>query len=320
MPPTVGAARAAGLGAIGQDAQVPHAEERTLGFTAPLCPDNLFGHLVATAVPGVEEWHDGAYRRSLTLPGGPGVVALGPGADGITAVLTLTDPADADRATTLARRILDLDADPVAVDATLRADPVLDPLVDAAPGRRVPGSPDPDEFAVRAVLGQQVSTAAARTHAARLVRGHGTPLPDGFAGPGSTLTHLFPGAPALTAVDPDELGMPQTRKRTLLTLVRALADGDVVLDPADVPAARAALGALPGIGPWTVDSVAMRALGDPDAFLPSDLGIRVAAERLGLPGRDRDLVARAEAWRPYRAYATQYLWAALDHAVNVMPG
>lgn len=298
-----------------------HAEERSLGFTAPLCPDNLFGHLVATAVPGVEEWHDGAYRRSLALPGGPGVVALRPGADGdIRAVLTLTDPADADRATTLARRILDLDADPVAVDTTLRVDPALAPLVDAAPGRRVPGSPDADEFAVRAVLGQQVSTAAARTHAGRLVRGHGTPLPDGLAGPGSTLTHLFPGAAALTAVDPDELGMPRTRKRTLLTLVRALADGDVVLDPADVPAARAALGALPGIGPWTVDSVAMRALGDPDAFLPSDLGIRVAAERLGLPGRDRDLVARAEAWRPYRAYATQYLWAALDHAVNVMPG
>jgi 3-methyladenine DNA glycosylase/8-oxoguanine DNA glycosylase len=323
MPETVGAARAAGLGAIGQDARVPHAEERTLGFTAPLCPDNLFGHLVATAVPGVEEWHDGAYRRSLALPGGPGVVALRPGADGdddVRAVLTLTDPADADRATTLARRILDLDADPVAVDTTLRADPALVPLVDAAPGRRVPGSPDPGEFAVRAVLGQQVSTAAARTHAGRLVRGHGTPLPDGLAGPGSTLTHLFPGAPALTAVDPDELGMPQTRKRTLLTLVRALADGDVVLDPADVSAARAALGALPGIGPWTVDSVAMRALGDPDAFLPSDLGVRVAAERLGLPARDRDLVARAEAWRPYRAYATQYLWAALDHAVNTMPG
>jgi 3-methyladenine DNA glycosylase/8-oxoguanine DNA glycosylase len=323
MAPTVGAARAAGLGTIGQDAGVPHAEERTLGFTAPLRPDNLFGHLAATAVPGVEEWHDGAYRRSLALPGGPGVVALRPGADGdddIRAETTLSDPADADRATTLARRILDLDADPVAVDTTLRADPVLAPLVAAAPGRRVPGSPDPDEFAVRAVLGQQVSTAAARTHAARLVRGHGTPLPDGLAGPGSTLTHLFPGAPALTAVDPDELGMPRTRKRTLLTLVRALADGDVVLDPADVPAARAALGALPGIGPWTVDSVAMRALGDPDAFLPTDLGIRVAAERLGLPTRDRDLVARAEAWRPYRAYATQYLWAALDHAVNVMPG
>ena len=296
-----------------------HVEERALPFAAPLHPDNLFGHLVATAVPGVEEWHDGAYRRSLALPGGPGVVALRPGPRHVTATLALTDPADADRAASAARRILDLDADPGAVDATLRGDPALAPLVDAAPGRRVPGSPDPGEFAVRAVLGQQVSTAAARTHAARLVRGYGTPLPAGLAGPGSTLTHLFPGAPALTAVDPDELGMPRTRKRTLLTLVRALADGDVVLDPADVPGARQALAALPGIGPWTVDSVAMRALGDPDAFLPTDLGVRAAVERLGLPARDRDLVARAEAWRPYRAYATQYLWAVLDHAVNTMP-
>ncbi|GAA4873174.1 DNA-3-methyladenine glycosylase family protein [Actinomycetospora straminea] len=297
-----------------------HVEERALSFTPPLCPDNLFGHLVATAVPGVEEWHDGAYRRTLALPGGPGVVALRPGADAVAATLTVTDPADADAAARLARRVLDLDADPVAVDATLRTDPVLRPLVDEAPGRRVPGAPDPDEFAVRAVLGQQVSTAAARTHAGRLVRGHGTPLPDGLAGPGSTLTHLFPSAPALTAVDPDELGMPRTRKRTLLTLVRALADGEVVLDPGDVPGSRTALAALPGIGPWTVDSVAMRALGDPDAFLPTDLGVRAAAERLGLPARDRDLVARAETWRPYRAYATQHLWAALDHAVNTMPG
>ncbi|GAA4810362.1 hypothetical protein GCM10023200_55140 [Actinomycetospora chlora] len=296
-----------------------HVEERVLAHTPPLCPDNLFGHLVATAVPGVEEWHDGAYRRSVALPGGPGVVALRPGTR-ITAELRVGDPADADAAAELARRVLDLDADPATVDATLRADPALRTLVDEAPGRRVPGSPDPEEFAVRAVLGQQVSTAAARTHAARLVRGHGTPLPDGLAGAGSTLTHLFPTAAALTAVDPDELGMPRTRKRTLLTLVAALADGEVVLDRADVPAARAALAALPGIGPWTVDSVAMRALGDPDAFLPTDLGIRVAAERLGLPARDRDLVARAEAWRPVRAYAVQYLWAALDHAVNTMPG
>ena len=297
-----------------------HTVTRRLAFRAPLCPDNLYGHLVATGVPGVEEWRDGAYRRTLRLPGGPGVVALAPPSAGtVPATLHLCDPADADAAERLARRILDLDADPVAVDTALRADPVLAPLVDAAPGRRVPGSPDPEEFAVRAVLGQQVSTAAARTHAARLVAAHGTPVP----GAGGTLTHLFPDAVALTAVEPGELGMPQARKRTLLTLVRALADGDVPLHggtTTDVAGARAALGALPGIGPWTVDSVAMRALGDPDAFLATDLGVRAAAERLGLPVRDRDLLARAEAWRPYRAYATQYLWAALDHAVNVMPG
>ncbi len=289
---------------------------RELAFTPPLNPDNLYGHLVATAVPGVEEWHDGAYRRTLALPGGPGIVVLPPPVgDSVLAGLHLTDPADEDEAVRLARRILDLDADPDAIDAVLRADDVLRPIVDAGPGRRVPGNPDPDEFAVRAVLGQQVSTAAARTHAARLVQAHGTPLP---VPSGSSLTHLFPSAHQLTALTDDELGMPATRKRTLHGLVAALADGTVDLH-ADLATARRELGALRGIGPWTVDSVAMRALGDPDAFLPADLGVRVAARDLGLPDRDRDLVARAEVWRPYRAYATQYLWSALDHAVNTMP-
>jgi AraC family transcriptional regulator of adaptative response / DNA-3-methyladenine glycosylase II len=292
---------------------------RELTFTPPLNPENLYGHLVATAVPGVEEWHDGAYRRTLALAGGPGIVVLPPPSGTVvTAVLHLADPADEDEAAGLARRILDLDADPAAFDAVLRGDEVMAPLVDAAPGRRVPGNPDPDEFAVRAVLGQQVSTAAARTHAARLVRGHGTPLP-GPAPGGSSLTHIFPSAHQLTALTDDELGMPASRKRTLHGLVAALADGTVDLH-ADLATARRELGALRGIGPWTVDSVAMRALGDPDAFLPADLGVRVAARSLGLPERDRDLVARAEAWRPYRAYATQYLWSALDHAVNTMPG
>ncbi|WP_312029932.1 AlkA N-terminal domain-containing protein [Actinomycetospora sp. TBRC 11914] len=293
---------------------------RELAFIPPLNPDNLYGHLVATAVPGVEEWHDGAYRRTLALPGGPGIVVLPPPVGtSVLATLHLTDPADEDVAAHLARRILDLDADPDAVDAVLRADDVLRPLVDAGPGRRVPGNPDPDEFAVRAVLGQQVSTAAARTHAARLVTAHGTPVPEPVPGSaGSSLTHLFPSAHQLTAVTDDELGMPASRKRTLRGLVAALADGTVDLH-ADLATARRELGALRGIGPWTVDSVAMRALGDPDAFLPADLGIRVAARDLGLPDRDRDLVARSEMWRPYRAYATQYLWSALDHAVNTMP-
>lgn len=298
---------------VGHDGRV---STRCLRFTAPLCPDNLFGHLAATAVPGVEEWRDGAYRRTLRLPGGPGVIAMHPG-DPVTVDLHLTDPEDADTADRLARRILDLDADPVAVGAVLRADPVLVPLVAAAPGRRVPGSPDPDEFAVRAVLGQQVSTAAARTHAGRLVRAHGTPLPEALRT--GSLTHVFPDPPALTAIDPEELAMPRTRRRTLVTLVHALAAGEVDLRGHDLARARARLAALPGIGPWTVDSVAMRALGDTDAFLPTDLGVKVAAEALGLPTTERDLVARAAPWRPYRAYATQYLWATLPHAVNTMP-
>ncbi|MFB9838548.1 bifunctional transcriptional activator/DNA repair enzyme AdaA, partial [Actinoallomurus acaciae] len=140
-----------------------------LPFRAPLCPDNLFGHLAATAVPGVEEWRDGAYRRTLRLPHGHGIVSLRPGADHVTCRLSLTDLRDLANAISRCRWMLDLDADPVAVDDLLRRDPVLAPYVDKSPGRRVPRTADGAEFAIRAVIGQQVSTAAARTHAGRLV-------------------------------------------------------------------------------------------------------------------------------------------------------
>ncbi|NEA04173.1 DNA-3-methyladenine glycosylase 2 family protein, partial [Streptomyces sp. SID10116] len=149
-----------------------------LPFRAPLNPDNLFGHLIATAVPGVEEWRDGAYRRTLGLPHGHGIVALTPHPDHIACRLSLTDLRDLTLAISRCRRMLDLDADPAAVDGQLRDDPLLAPLVDKAPGRRVPRTVDEAEFAVRAVLGQQVSTAAARTHAARLVTAHGRPVED----------------------------------------------------------------------------------------------------------------------------------------------
>jgi AraC family transcriptional regulator of adaptative response / DNA-3-methyladenine glycosylase II len=281
----------------------------------PLYPDNLFGHLAATGVPGVEEWRDGAYRRTLRLPHGHGVVALRPQAGHIACRLTLADLRDLPTATSRCRRLLDLDADPVAVDDQLAADPLLAPLVAAAPGRRVPRTVDGVEFAVRAVLGQQVSTAAARTHAARLVVAHGTPVEDSEGG----LTHLFPSAEALAELDPEALAMPRSRRRTLLALVEALTGGGLDLGAgSDWAGTRAALSALPGFGPWTIETIAMRALGDPDAFLPTDLGIKYAAEALGLGGQAA-LVARAEAWRPWRAYATQHLWATGDHAVNRMP-
>ncbi len=298
-----------------------------LPFRAPLNPDNLFGHLAATAVPGVEEWlpHSpkgvggtpiGAYRRTLRLPYGHGVVALTPHPDHIACRLTLGDPRDLTVAISRCRRLLDLDADPVAVDEQLRADPVLAPLVDKAPGRRVPRTVDADEFAVRAVLGQQVSTAAARTHAARLVTAHGTPVDD----PEGGLTHLFPSPGALAELDPETLAMPRTRRTTFTTLVRRLADGDLHLGAdSDWPETRAKLLALPGFGPWTADVIAMRALGDPDAFLPTDLGIRRAARELGLPSTPAALTARAAAWRPWRAYAVQYLWATDSHPINFLP-
>ncbi|MEV7504248.1 AlkA N-terminal domain-containing protein, partial [Streptomyces sp. NPDC093018] len=227
-----------------------------LPFRAPLNPDNLFGHLAATAVPGVEEWLEGAYRRTLRLPYGHGIVALAPRPDHIACRLTLSDLRDLAVAISRCRRMLDLDADPVAVDDRLRTDPLLAPLVDKAPGRRVPRTVDEAEFAVRAVLGQQVSTAAARTHAGRLVTAHGTPVDD----PEGGLTHLFPSPEALAEVDPETLAMPRTRRTTFTTLVGQLADGTLHLGvESDWAGARARLLALPGFGPWTVDVIAMRA-------------------------------------------------------------
>lgn len=296
--------------------QTPGVIALRLPYRAPLNPDNLFGHLAATAVPGVEEWRDGAYRRTLALPHGHGIAALAPRPDHIACRLSLTDPRDLTLAISRCRRLLDLDADPVAIDDRLRGDELLAPLVDKAPGRRVPRTVDAAEFAVRAVLGQQVSTAAARTHAGRLVAAHGTPVDDLEGG----LTHLFPAPDALAALDPEALALPRSRRTTLTTLVAALADGSLRLGlDSDWDEARAGLARLPGFGPWTVEVIAMRALGDPDAFLPTDLGIRRAAEGLGLPSTPAALTARAAAWRPWRAYAVQYLWATDTHPINHLP-
>ncbi|RLV50226.1 DNA-3-methyladenine glycosylase 2 family protein [Nocardioides mangrovicus] len=275
-----------------------------LTFAPPLLPDNLFGHLAATGVPGVEEWRDGAYRVTVRLAGGPAVLALSPRPDHVAARVWLSGD-DLDEAVALCRFVLDLDADPATVDATLAADPVLAPLVAAAPGRRVPRIADASQFAIRAVIGQQVSTAAARTHAGRLVAAYGTAFED----PEGALTHLFPTPDDLAGLRAEDLAMPRSRQRTLLGLVAALREGLPVEE----------IGSLPGIGPWTVASVAMRALGDRDAFLPTDLGVAQAAARLGLPAKPRELTAYAERWRPYRAYAVQHLWATGDHAVNHLP-
>ena len=178
----------------------------------------------------------------------------------------------------------------------------------AAPGRRVPGVVDPDELAIRAVLGQQVSLAGAATLAARLVQAHGDPL----VRPVGSVTHLFPSASALAQSDPERLAMPWSRRRALIGLAGALASSDVALGGAmSTGEVERRLLALPGIGPWTVSYVAMRALGDPDAFMPTDLGVRHGLERLGVDGSPPNATAVAERWRPYRAYATQHLWAEL---------
>jgi AraC family transcriptional regulator, regulatory protein of adaptative response / DNA-3-methyladenine glycosylase II len=287
-----------------------------LPFRAPLHPDSLFGHLAATAVPGVEEWRAGAYRRTLRLPHGPGVVALAPRPDHVACQLALADLRDLATAISRCRRLLDLDADPVATGDVLGADPVLAPLVAKAPGRRVPRTPDAAELAVRAVLGQQVSTAAARTHAGRLAAALGEPVDD----PAGGLTRLFPDSAALAAAGTDGLALPRSRRASFAALAGALAGGQLDLSAGgDWAAARRQLAALPGIGPWTVETIAMRALGDPDAFIATDLGVRAAARALGLPPAPAALAARAAAWRPWRAYAVQYLWAVGGHPINYLP-
>jgi AraC family transcriptional regulator, regulatory protein of adaptative response / DNA-3-methyladenine glycosylase II len=223
-------------------------------------------------VPGVEEVVDGVYRRVVSGP---------------ARVIGLDDPA--------ARPILG--RDPAAADAALGRDPVLGPLVAARPGLRVPGTVDGGELAIRAVLGQQVSVAAARTLAARLVALAGEPL----AAPDGTLTHAWPAPAAIVEVAPS-LPLPRARQRTVAAVAGAVADGLRLEPGAD---ARAELLALPGVGPWTAEYVAMRALGDADAWLPTDLGVRRGLARLGVGAEVSD------AWRPFRAHAVMHLWAAL---------
>ena len=287
-----------------------------LPFRKPFCPDNLFGHLAATAVPGVEEWRAGAYRRTIRLPHGHALVSLKPADDHVACQISLTDQRDLASAISRCRWMLDLDADPVAVDAVLSQDPLLTTLVANPPGRRVPRTVDPDEFAVRAVLGQQVSTAAARTHASRLVSAHGDRITDPHGG----LTHLFPTPDILASMDPSDLAMPQSRRRTLMGLAEALAQGQLDLGVgADWREARVKLSALHGFGPWTVESIAMRSLGDPDAFLSGDLGVKLAAGQLGMPATPKALTEHSHLWRPWRSYAVQYLWATSEHPINHMP-
>ncbi|WP_460498793.1 DNA-3-methyladenine glycosylase 2 family protein [Glycomyces tarimensis] len=287
-----------------------------LAYREPFEPSNLFGHLAAAAAPGVEEWRGGAYRRTLALPHGPGIAALRPGPGYIECRLRLADVRDVTAAVARCRRALDLDADPVAAQEVLEADPLLGPLAKKAPGRRVPRKTDGEEYALRAVIGQQVSTAAAATIAARVAERYGEAVED----PEGGLRWLFPSPERIAAADPDHLAMPLRRKRTVLALASALAEGRVDVGPgADWGRARAALRQVPGVGPWTVEMIAMRALGDPDAFPAQDLGVVRGAEQLGLPVSAGALTAVAEAWRPWRAYATQYLWASSDHPTNRLP-
>jgi AraC family transcriptional regulator of adaptative response / DNA-3-methyladenine glycosylase II len=285
-----------------------------LAYRAPLAAEDLFGWLALRAVPGVEEGDRSFYRRALSLPHGRATVTVRapePGRRYLLTTMVLDDLRDLTTAAKRARRLFDLDADPDSVADVLTADPLLAPAVTARPGLRVPGHVDGDELAVRAVLGQQVSVAGARALAGRLAASYGQALSQ----PEGTVARAFPSAAALAGLRPEDLPMPLSRGRSLVRLAEALAAGDIDLSPgADREEASSRLLALPGLGPWTVSYVRMRALGDPDAFPAGDLGLRRALERAGLPGGPKEAFALGERWRPYRAYALQYLWSgALDH-------
>ena len=281
-----------------------------LGVRTPFAGRALIDFLAHHVVRGLESCGRGWYARTLDLPHGHGTVRIeaddlpaDTGGDQGTAfvatTLRLADLRDLAAATERVRRMLDADCDPVAVDADLGVDAVLGPLVRSRPGLRVPGQVDGAETAVRTVIGQQVSVCAARTVTARVVAAHGRRVETGEPG----LTHLFPRPADLATTDPATLPMPRSRGRAVVGLAAALADGDLVVDRGpDRADARRRLLALPGIGPWTADYVAMRALGDPDVFLPTDLGVRAALRRLGQPTLD------GGRWRPWCSYALLHLW------------
>jgi len=309
LAPTELRARSTARGGEGSAWAAPGAVALRLAYRRPFQPGPLFGFLAARAIPGVEEGDLGRYRRTLSLPHGTGVaeVVADGGTEGyLRCQLALEDLRDLTAAVRRLRRLFDLDADPVAVVELLGADPVLGQSVSAMPGLRTPGHVDGDELAFRAVLGQQVSVAGARTLAGRLADQHGRRLGE----PSGTLTGLFPSSATIAALAPQQLPMPAGRARAVIALATALASREVVLDGGtDRDAVAKRLAAIPGIGPWTVAYVRMRALGDPDAFLPSDLGVRRALEARGLPGDPRSATSAAEAWRPWRSYALQYLWS-----------
>jgi AraC family transcriptional regulator of adaptative response / DNA-3-methyladenine glycosylase II len=267
----------------------------------------LLRFLAARAVPGLEEVDGQAYRRSLRLEHGTAVAEVMADGDRVRIDLELEDERDRSDGLARCRRLLDLDADTARIDAALGADPLLEALVRRRPGLRVPRATDGFELAVRAILGQQVTLAAARRTGARLVALYGRPLRE----PSGTVTHLFPTPEAVAEVDSLELRVPGARAGALRALARAVLDRELDLRPgADRAAATHALLALPGIGPWTASYVGMRALGDSDAFPPGDAAVRRALERLGHDGRPAAAKRLAERWRPWRSYALMHLWRA----------
>lgn len=278
-----------------------------LPYRKPFDAPGVFGFLATRAVPGVEEADGVEYARTLRLPHGTATARLRTADGHVACELRLADMRDLGSAVARLRRLLDLDADPSAVDDVLATDPALAASVGAAPGIRVPGAVDGGELLLRAMLGQQVTVAAARTAAGRLAEALGERLehPDG------ALTTVFPTAADVAAKGADVLRGPRRRIDAIVGAAEALASGDLELHVGrDAAELRSELLDLPGVGPWTADYVLMRVLGAPDVLLTGDLGLRQGAAGLALPTDPDALRRRLETMRPWRSYAGMHLWRA----------
>lgn len=279
-----------------------------LPFRPPFDWESLIAFLGARAIPGVEAVIDSSYRRTVVVNGSTGIIEMRPvaGKSHLLLRVQLTRPQKLLRIVERVRRLFDLGADPLQISEHLGTDTRLREVVAKHPGLRVPGAWDGFELAVRAILGQQVTVKGATTLSGRLVREFGTSLSVGGDG---NLTHLFPNAETLARADLASIGLPRARAETIRTLARAIAAGELLLEAANgLDAAERQLQKLPGIGAWTAQYIAMRALCEPDAFPAADLGLRKAISKSEALVTAAQLERIAEAWRPWRAYAAMHLW------------
>lgn len=284
-----------------------------LAYQPPYDWAAMVGFLSARAITGLETVEAGVYRRSISLSGQQGWISVASGAgDWLEVGVEFPDASVLPEIERRLTAMFDLDAQPALINAQLAADPLMAQLVAARPGLRVPGAWDGLELAIRAVLGQQITVAAAIRLAGKLVAQYGQPLQTPHAG----ITHVFPAPEVLAGADLATLGMPKARGRTLSGVAQALLDDPKVFDPkASLKEGVARLVALPGIGDWTAQYIALRQMREPDAFASGDIGLINALAALeGGPVSPRQLLARAEAWRPLRAYAAQHLWTSLQRA------
>lgn len=275
----------------------------------PFDAAGVFAWLGARAVEGIERGGDDWFERTLRLPGGPAKLRMSaPGdASGIEVTSRLSTLADLPPLVARVRRLFDLDADAVAIDAALRDDPALAPSVERVPGIRVPGCLDPHELVFRALIGQQISVPAARTALGRLAAALGEPTAYGDDG----LVRLFPDAAAIAEHGRSVLTGPAARIDTIVDVASRLASGELVVSserPRDELMAE--LLAIRGIGPWTAGYVAMRVTRSPDVLLTGDLALRHGAARLGLPSQPGELTRHGARWAPWRSYASMHLWRA----------